>query len=889
MLGTLLRTKLFVPPLRPNLVPRPHLVDRLNHGLRFGHKLTLISAPAGFGKTTLVLDWIRDSLSKSDLQSSMVPRFCWLSLDSDDNELTQFFQYFVAALQKVEDSIGQACLSVLEWPQPPSPQNIIALLINDLALFSLQSPIILILDDFHAIGNQAIHQALTFFLDKTPPDFHLVVITRSDPPLPLSSLRVRGQMTEIRETDLRFTPEETVLFLGQGYGIKLPVEQIAALATRTEGWIAALQLAALALHGHDSAWQMEFVSSFSGHHAHVADYLMDEVWQRQSEDVQSFWLATSILDQLSGPLCDVVIGRNDSQQMLTQLHHRNLFLTPLDSQCHWYRYHRLFADMLRKRVAELGTVVITQLHQRAAAWYEQQELLPQAVHHALAAADQAEATRLISLAAEVALRQGELTVIQGWLEALPAALVRADHRLALSKAWVSYLIGQVETAVGYLAAAQLAWPDNTGSEQQASLISLQAFIAILQGDVSTGITLSKDALAMLTDANGSLRELILFNLMQAQAMVGDIDAALESGRQAVHVGLENGSSFLAANILEGTVQLLLLQGKLREAIRLGQEAISRFVDKWQNPLPTAGQLYIALGQAEFELGAIERAHTLMQQGIALSQQMAAIMPILNGKLHLAQVQQSRDQGELALATLGEVRQMSEVPHLQLIISAMEADMNLRQGHVTAALSWANSLDIHFLESPVLRFELVYLAHARCLLADQRWSTADTLLEKLARAAKEQGRAGSLVPIMVLQALSKRAQGKHPAAESTLHQAVMMAKLEGHKRPFLDDLAALSPILQVIRPAAADFVSDLLSHSDLPALSAPQSTLPTPLNDRENEILHLIAAGHSNPEIARELYLTVNTVKWYIKRIFQKLDVPNRREAAARARDLGLVR
>jgi LuxR family maltose regulon positive regulatory protein len=886
MTRTILQTKLFIPPVRPELIPRLRLLTKLNAGLH--GKLTLVSAPAGFGKTSLIVEWVSGTLSTSDPQASNAPRFCWLSLDNDDNELARFFTYFIAALQMEEDSWGQAAISLLQSPQTPPPENIITLLINDLAFSPLRSPIILVLDDYHVIRNQAIHQALTFLLNNAPPDFQLAITTRSDPPLPLSQMRVRGEITEIREADLRFTVEETAAFLNQMPGVDLPAEEIAALASRTEGWIAALQLAALALQAQDSAQQADFIASFSGGHAHVVDYLMEEVWQHQAEEVQHFWLATSVLDRLSGPLCDAITGREDSEQLLSGLHQRNLFLVPLDSQRQWYRYHRLFGDMLRNRATTLGPVKITQLHQRAAHWYEQQRLLPQAIHHALAADDRAEATRLISLATAAALRRGDLAAIQGWLEALPAAHVRAQHQLALAKAWVSYLRGQIELAAACLADAQLAWPDAAEPEQQVSLISLQAFIAILQGDIPTGVSLSHEALALATDEDDHLRELILFNLMQVQAMVDDIDAAVQSGRQAVRVGLEIGSSFLAANVLEGLLQLYLLQGKLREAIRLGQEAVNRFVDKRNKPLPIAGQLTIALGQAHFESGDIDRAYTLMQQGIALGEQMAAIMPVLNGKLRLAQVQQSRGEGELAVATLGEVRQMADLPHLQPILDALEAEINLRQRNIAAALAWANSADIPSLEAPAPRFEIVYLAYARCMLADRRWSKADALLAKLAGAAKAQGRAGSLAPIMVLQALSKQAQGQRSAAKDRLRQAVEIAAPEGHERPFLDDLPHLIPLLQAVHSASADFVAGLLSRADLSASTLPQSLLPDPLNERETEVLRLIAAGLSNPEIARELYLAVNTIKWYVKSIFQKLDVSSRKEAAARARELNLL-
>jgi LuxR family maltose regulon positive regulatory protein len=763
------------------------------------------------------------------------------------------------------------------------------LLINDLALGDRQERVLLVLDDYHVIHNHDVHQAVAFLLNNGPGNIHLALTTRSDPPLPLAQLRVRRQMTEIRASDLRFSVEETAVFLSQALDASLPLAQIKVLTERTEGWAAAVQLAALALQGQSIDRQVAFVTAFSGGHAHVVDYLLDEVWLRQPEAVRSFWLVTSILDELSGPLCDALTGRGDSAQMLADLHRQNLFLTPLDHEHRWYRYHRLFADMLRARATELGATEIRRLHQRAAQWYADRENLPQAIRHALAAEDLVEATRLIGMAAEAALREGNMLAIQEWLAALPDAHVRAQHQLALAKGWFSYLNGRINMAVVYAAAARKTWPDTGVPASAVSLLGLETLIAILQGDHQTGIALAQEALALIEHEPHTLRGLLLMNLMQAQAAVGRISDAVETGFQGVAAGAEagsrEGSVFLKASLYDGLLQLLILQGELQHAISLGNEAISQFADKRGQPLPAAGSVCISLGQAHFEQGDVERARDLTQQGIALSETLGATMAVIGGQLRLAQIEALRGETKTALTLLTDVQTLREPPHFQLVASALAATLRLRQGDTATALAWAEQVALPNPDAPVPGFEMVYLAYVRCLLVAERWAEADGLLAKMASAAREQSRHGSLVSILVVQALSQQAQERREAALATLREAVGLAAAVGYQRPLLEDLPLLATLLPSVRDGADAFVASLLNGA---GHSPAQTVLPEALNQRETQILRLINAGRSNPEIARELYLSVNTVKWYVKQVFQKLDVSSRNEATFRARELDLL-
>ncbi len=482
-----------------------------------------------------------------------------------------------------------------------------------------------------------------------------------------------------------------------------------------------------------------------------------------------------------------------------------------------------------------------------------------------------------------------MVAIQQWLAALPDAHVRAHHQLALAKGWVSYLNGQIKTTVVYAAAARQTWPETGEPASTVSLLGLETLIAILQGDHETGIALAQEALALIEHEPHTLRGLLLMNLMQAQAAVGRINDAVKTGFQGVVAGAEAGSRedsvFLKASLYDGLLQLLMLQGKLQEAIALGDDAISQFADKRGQPLPAAGPVWISLGQAHFERGDIERAHDLTQQGIAMSEKLGATMAVIGGHLRLAQIEALRGETETALTLLAGVQTLREPPHFQLVASALAATVRLRQGDTAAALTWAKQVTLPNPDAPVPGFEMVYLAYVRCLLVAERWAEADRLLTKMAATAREQARHGTLVSILVVQTLSQQGQERREAAQATLHEAVELAAAAGYQRPFLEDLPALTPLLPSVRDGADALVTALLNEAEY---SPTQSTLPEPLSKRETQILRLINAGRSNPEIAHELYLSVNTVKWYVKQIFQKLDVSSRSEAAFRARELDLL-
>ncbi|MGC9334351.1 MAG: hypothetical protein ACP5JJ_09405, partial [Anaerolineae bacterium] len=614
----LLTTKLYIPPLRPDWVPRPHLVERLNAGLG-GRKLTLLSAPAGSGKTSLVTAWL------SDLPISGV-RVAWLSLDEADNGPFRFLTYLVAALRTVDPQIGGEALRLLEQAEPLPIEPLVTCLINDIA--GQASPLILVLDDYHVLAELAIHEAVGFLLDRQPTHMHLVITTRHDPPLPLSRLRGKGQMTEIRQGDLRFAAEEAAAFLNRSMGLQLTLSEIAALEGRTEGWITGLQLAALSMQGRDRAGVSHFVSEFSGRHHFILDYLADEVLHRQPEAVQAFLLQTAILNRLCGSLCDAVLDNADlapGKQMLEQIEAANLFVVPLDDERKWYRYHPLFAELLRARIQETSPELIPELHRRAAAWYEQGRYRPEAVHHALATGDD-------SLAAEVIERaithfatwsRANIAMVQRWVSALPDEAVRPRPWLRLFVSRLLYLSGQPEPASQTLQALE-AWLQDHPSAPDADRIWGLAMVdrasyAVVLGSVQQAKELTRQALAHVPSADPVAQFRAPAILGMAHLRSGEVSAAHHAFSQASDIALAAGLSFAAVPFLCNLAEAEIVQGQLRQAQqtleRAGQLAVADAV-----PASSTGFVGLEMSKILYEWDDLQAAERRLLEGLDLLSQ-----------------------------------------------------------------------------------------------------------------------------------------------------------------------------------------------------------------------------------------------------------------------------
>jgi LuxR family maltose regulon positive regulatory protein len=883
MTAPLLTTKLHIPPIRPESVSRPRLTERLNEGVT--RKLTLVSAPAGFGKTTLVTEWL----------SGLDRPHTWLSLDENDNDPARFFTYLLAALQKlalspvegIGPNIGHAAQAMLQAPQPPPPESFLTSLINDIA--ATPQAFVLVLDDYHLIHTMPIHQQLTFFLEHQPPQMHLVITTREDPPLPLFRWRARGQTVEIRQADLKFTEEETADFLQRVMRLELSSTDVAALHQRTEGWIAGLQLAALSMRGRDDVHQL--VQSFAGSHRYILDYLIEEVFQRQPADVQDFLLKTSILDRFTAPLCNAVTERDDSRDVLLALEQGNLFTVPLDESRQWYRYHRLFADLLRHRldmVCESKHVAL--LHKRASQWYETNGFPADAVHHALTGSNWDRAATLILNVGESMLKDGEVTTLLAWLQALPDEEVRARPGLCLSYSWALVLTGQMDGAESYLGQAEQTAQDD--AVLLGEIIAAQAYIARARGDDRRTIELSQRALSLLPQADHTTCSVVALNLGIAHWSSGHLTEAEQALTEADYAAQQSGNIYarLTALCFLGTIQAAW--GRLHRAAELFRQAT-----RLGGQSPGTALAHNDLGALLYEWNDLEAAADHLQRGIELGQRGGNVEVQIASYRTLARVKQAQGDASAALGALQEAHELAREKDVPPVIHARNAachvQIALAQDDTATAIRWAEQATEHADASPF--YPLLGLTQARLLLAQNEKTAAAEQFEALYETAVSAGWQFGVVEVRALQAL---AAPTPTAALTFLTDALTLAQPEGNVRTFLDKG---EPVAALLRQAASQgiapsYVAKLLAAFDAeapirpvrPTPRLPAQPLIEPLSERELEVLDLLADGQTNHEIAQALHVSVNTIKTHLRNIYGKLGVHNRREATAQAKKLGLV-
>jgi LuxR family maltose regulon positive regulatory protein len=896
-----LATKLYVPPPRPKVVFRPRLVARLDEGLY--HKLTLISAPAGFGKTTLVSEWV----------ASGERPVAWLSLDEGDNDLGRFLVYLVAALQTVMADMGEGLLAMLRSPQPPSIETMLTALLNEIA--ATPNNFILVLDDYHVLDAQPIDQALTFLLEHLPPQMHLVIATREDPQLPLARLRVQGQLTELRAADLRFTPSEAAEFLNQVMGLNLSAEAIAALETRTEGWIAGLQMAALSMQGRSDT--ASFIRAFTGSHRFVLDYLVEEVLQRQHESVRSFLLQTSVLDRLSGSLCDAVTGREDGRGVLETLERGNLFVIPLDDRRQWYRYHHLFADVLKTRLMEEWPGQVSALHRRASEWYERNGLPSDAIRHALAAEDFERAADLIELAGPVVQESSQTATWHGWVRALPDEMVRARPVLSV---WYAYALlgsGELEAAEARLTDAEQCLElmneqsENPAAEivvvDEAQFRSLPATIAVARayyaqalGDVPGTVTYAQRVLDLLPEGEQLRRGQATALLGMTYWASGDLEAANRTFTNYTMNLRTAGNIPDAISTVCVVAEIRMALGRLREAASTLEQFLQFVMDQGEPVPPDTADLHRGLSELYLEQGKLDAAAQHLLSSKKLGEQ--AELPVWRYRWCIAQARLNETQGDLdgALRWLEEAERLfirTPLPDLHPL-SAMKARIRVTQGRLAEAIGWAREQDLSVDDDLSYLREFEHITLVRILIARYRSNREEAsideamrLLERLLKAAEEGRRIRSVIEILVLQALAHQAQGNLSLALTPLEGALSLAEPEGYVRMFVDEGQPMAVLLQEAAQhgTVPNYANRLRAVFEKAEGRTPVTQLLSePLSDRELEVLRLLGTEMSGPEIARTLVVSLSTLRTHTQNIYSKLGVNNRRAAVRRAEELHLL-
>jgi LuxR family maltose regulon positive regulatory protein len=883
----LLATKLHAPPEPLNLVRRQRLLAQVDEGL--SRRLTLISAPAGFGKTTLLSEW-RASPSGQHWPLT------WLALDESDSDPARFLTYLVAALQQIDPAIGHATQTMLQNPQPPPPEVLLTALINDVA--NVAAPFALVLDDYHVIDAPLVHQHMAFLLDHQPPQLHVIILTREEPPLPLSRLRARDQVAEIRQSALQFTLDETTDFLRQTTRLELDQGDVVTLHQRTEGWIAGLQLLALSLRGHADAQQL--IQSFTGSDRYILDYLFDEVLRHQPPDAQDFLLKTSVLDRFSAPLCDAVADRNDSHTLLLSLEHANLFIVSLDPAREWFRYHRLFADLLQHRLHLETPQAEPQLHQRASRWYADHGLLADAIHHALAAADWEHAAELVSSAYGDLLKRGETVTLLNWYGTLPPDFVQSRSRLCLEYSWPLIFAARLDEAESYLRHAErLAQNDPT---LLGPILTAQAYVARTRGDGRRTFDLSQRALSLLPPDDDESRSVVAMNLGMAYWYAGHLDGAQKMLSDARDAAQRSGNHYAAATAQIFLCGIVKVRGQLHQAVAAYQQLIER-----SGPSPIAGLAQANLARLLYEWNDLEAAAQQAQQGVESSLRGGNAEIVLTSYRTLALIEQALGDAVAARTALQESVHLAEQPGLspsarwhELADRMLIALLGNDQATCATLVDQYPPLDqVETLPD----YLLLSATYARWLLTQgQRATCLDMLAARYERAS----RAGALQAHVETRALQALAAATHEEALSFLNEALTLAEPEGYVRTFVDLGEPMRLLLLRMKAEGGgmkSYVDTLLaavptqdelhpSHRTVHAQRVHVSLSPQPLVDslteREMEILRLLPTELSTRELAEHLVVSINTIKTQLKSIYAKLDAHSREEAVEKAKALNLI-
>ncbi|MGM7778777.1 LuxR C-terminal-related transcriptional regulator [Arthrobacter sp. KNU-44] len=895
MAGPLLETKLHAPGPRRGLVRRPRLSDRLSHADE--QTLILVSAPAGFGKTTVLTEW----LAKATAHGRSVS---WLSLDQRDNDPTLFWTYLVAALDKASNGLGAKALATLRSPQP-STDAFLTTLINELQ--AATDRFILVLDDYHVIENQDVQEGLAFLVENLPAQLQLVIAGRADPALPLPRLRARGRLLEIRAADLRFTPEEAGVYFNGVMGLSLTAQDIAALEGRAEGWIAALQLAALSMQGREDV--AGFIAGFAGDDRYIVDYLAEEVLQRQNDDVRNFLLQTSILNRLNGPLCDAVTGQNTGKATLEWLDRGNLFMVPLDDRRWWYRYHHLFADVLRARLMDEQPGRISELHGRASLWHEQDGDIPEAIHHSMAGRDFERAADLIELAIPAMRKDRQEATLSRWLQALPGEVIHARPGLGVAYAGALLASGELTGVDARLKEAE-QWVSTTAQggddgNLTSSIAIYRAAHALAGGDTAGAIMHATTALGLVGKDDHLERGAASGLLAIGHWTNGELGVAYELWSDS-YSNLEkagHNSDMLGCSIALADIRIT--QGRLHDAMAIYERGLEVAGRHPAQTLRGTADMHVGMSMLLLERGELEAARQHLLASQKFGEDAALPQNPYRARVAMARVLQAEGEVGGALEQLKEAERLYVGDFFPEVhpVAAVRARVWISHGRTSDALRWARERGVSAEDELSYLKEFEHITLARALFAQHEAGQSEdyvgraiALLDRLLRAAEESGRMGTVVELLVLMALAHQKEADDGGAQAALQRAVALAEPEGYVQVFVDEGEAMANLLEALakQGSASNYVNRLLESFGTKTrrtrdqiTPAPQR-LVEPLSERELQVLRLLSSELDGPDIARELLVSLNTLRTHTKNIYAKLGANNRRSAVRRAEELGLL-
>ncbi|WP_219838433.1 LuxR C-terminal-related transcriptional regulator [Paenibacillus sp. R14(2021)] len=908
----ILSTKLYIPPPRSKAIQRPRLIGRLNEGLE--RKLTLVSASAGFGKTTLISEWVAGCGRPA----------AWLSLDAGDNDAARFMLHLIAALQTIGEKVGESAVRALKSEPPPSIESILTMLLNDISARMRTS--VLVLDDYHVLDAKWPGDALSFLLEHLPPQLHLVIATRENPQLPLARLRAQGHLTELRDSDLRFTPGEAAAFLNQVMGLGLTEDEITSLETRTEGWIAGLQLAALSMQGRNDI--PAFIREFAGDNRYVMDYLVEEVLQRQSGPIRSFLLQTSILDRLHGPLCDAITGQEEGTERLQYLERGSFFVVPLDDRRLWYRYHHLFAEVLSAHLRADQPDQIADLHRRASIWYEQHDMADEAIRHALAADDFARAADLVERAISTLRKSRQEAVMLGWLNAIPDELVRCRPVLCVWYAGALLASGKLEDAQDWLHDAeqwlvraadlrerQQALPAEFVVVDEEEFLRLPGLIAVYRaglslvlGDVPAAIAHARRALDLVPEDDRLTHGAATAILGLACWRSGELEEARRMFAEGIASVQQAGAISDAINGAIALAEILMVQGRLREAMHTYERGLQLAADQGEPNLRGTADIYVGMSELCREHNDLHAATQALLRSKEQGEHTGFPQYKYRWRVAMARIREAEGDRNGALELLHEAERLYRSDFFLNVrpVAALKTRVWIAQGRLGEALDWVREQGLSVNEDLCYQREFEHITLARVLLARYKRDhegrfmlEAMGLLKRLLQAAEEGGRTGSAIEILIVQAVAHHMQGDISDALAPLERALNLAEAEGCVRIFVDEGQPMAVLLEAAakKGIAPSYVRRLLTflgkvEGGTPdkqvANKQPIERLSEPLSERESDVLRLLGTDLSGPDIARELMVSLNTLRTHTKNIYDKLQVNSRRAAVRRAKELDLL-